>query len=64
MKRAMAFELNGVPVRSEPDEDSKVIGFLDLFDKVWVYGEVNGWYYVGRRLTIGYVPVKSVIEVI
>lgn len=60
-KKGMIFEFNGTPLRENPYEGSRAIGFLDMYARVTIYDKVGKYYFVAYHGTFGYIPVTSVI---
>lgn len=64
VKTAMIFAFDGISMLEYPYEGAKVIGFLDMYEKIYVYNKVGDWCFVGRRGHMGYVPASSIVEVV
>lgn len=62
-KRAMIFEFDGTPIYKYPDKKSEIIGWFDMYTKIYIYNEDNGFYYTSHNLNFGYIPKGSVVMI-
>lgn len=60
-KRAMIFDFEGTPVYKYPDRNSELIGWLDMYTKIYIYNEYKDFYYTSCNFKFGYIPKSSVI---
>lgn len=60
-RTAMIFEFNGTPLRENPYEGARVVGFLDMYARVTIYDKIGKYYFVSYHGMFGYIPVTSVV---
>lgn len=62
-KRAMVFEFEGTPVYKYPDRNSEIVGWLDMYAKIYIYNEFKDFYFTSCNLNFGYIPKSCVIMI-
>lgn len=62
-KKAMIFEFDGTPVYNYPDRNSEIIGWLDMYTKIYIYNEDKDFYYTSCNFNFGYIPKGSVVMI-
>lgn len=62
-KKAMIFEFNGTPVYKHPNKKSEIVGWLDMYTKIYIYNEDKDFYYTSCNFNFGYIPKGSVVMI-
>lgn len=62
-EKAMIFEFDGTPVYKHPDRKSEIIGWLDMYTKIYIYNEAGDFYYTSCNLKFGYIPKSCVVKI-
>lgn len=62
-KKAMIFDFDGTPVYKYPDKNSEIVGWLDMYTKIYIYKEDKDFYYISCNLNFGYISKGSVVMI-
>lgn len=62
-KKAMIFEFNGTPVYKHPNKKSEIIGWFDMYTRIYIYNEDKDFYYTSCNFNFGYIPKGSVVMI-